>query len=138
MLLRVFSMLWAVFAGVTTLPNGIHVRDFPSADSSNDLFEALVGYRTGRRNGNHESTAVAAVVSEFLKTTPAARTLAIAAYGCGGKIEFISDLERTALRVTAPSWARPMFTAPLADFLSETPEQYPELVDRGPRQPQPK
>jgi len=127
---RIFSLVSALIAGALTFPNGIHVYDFPAAKTGSS-FEVMVGYRTGFRTEGDPSGDLSSIVFEYLKSTPSARGLALAAYGSGGRIEFVSDLERTGIRVMAPTWARPTVVALLQQFLSETPQKHPELVDRA-------
>ena len=131
MWVRFFSMLSALVAAASTLPNGIHVYDPPASKSANSEVEVFAGYRSGIRNDGDSSGNLAAVVSEFLKSTPSARSIALTAYGSGGSVETISDLERTGIRVRVPAWAGPAVMSTLPQFLSETPQKHPELVDRA-------
>src|SRR4051812_37352041 len=129
--MRIFSLVSVLLAGASTLLNGIHIYDVPQTKSGSGSFEVVAGYRTGLRNEADPSGELAAVVCEFLKSTSSARSLALTAYGSAGKIQFVSDLERTGMTVTAPAWVRPAVVALLIQFLSEAPQKNPDLVDRA-------
>ncbi|HLQ77816.1 MAG TPA: hypothetical protein VK210_10700, partial [Terriglobia bacterium] len=120
-----------LLAGGSTLPNGIRVYEIPLEGRDNHSFEVIAGYRTGVRNEMKGTGGLAAVVSTFLRSTPSARAMAVAAYGAGGEIEFFSDLDRTGVRLKMPDWARPMVEESISEFLSETPQKNPALVDRA-------
>ncbi len=126
-----YLTLSILLAGDATLANGIRVVDLPGSNRKPGTFEAVVGYRAGFSREIPGAAGLAKAVAEFLKRTPSARAMAVAAYGAGGTVEYFSDLDRTGIRVTMPDWARSMVEDALADFLSETPQLHPELVDRG-------
>ena len=77
-----------LLAGGSTLPNGIRVYKIPPDGRDSHSFEVIAGYRTGVRNEMKGTGGLAAVVSTFLRSTPSARAMAVAAYGAGGEIEF--------------------------------------------------
>jgi len=129
--MSLYLLLSILLAGNTTLPNGIRVYDLPRPANTGDSFEAIVGYRIGARIESDGTDTLAAAVAAFLKSSPPARAMAVAAYGAGGEVEYFSDLERTGIRLKMPNWARPMVVDSIAEFLSETPQKNPELVDRA-------
>jgi hypothetical protein len=126
-----YFLLSILLAGNTTLPSGIRVYDLQRPAKTGDFFEAIVGYRTGVNSETNGTDSLAAVVAMFLKSSPSARAMAVAAYGAGGEVEYFSDLERTGIRLKMPNWARPMVEDSIAEFLSESPRKNPELVDRA-------
>jgi hypothetical protein len=90
---------------VSTLPNGIRLSELPAGG---DSVEILAGYSTGGLSG--------------LVSTSGARALLTEAYAAGGSIELVSELDRTALRITAPKWALPMLLERLPALFKEVPE----------------
>jgi hypothetical protein len=72
----------------STLPNGIRVGDLPERQ---DSVEIVAGYASGGLTG-FESTAAA---DAFLRTV----------YAAGGSIQFLNELDRTAMRIVIPAWA---------------------------------
>ena len=81
------------------------------------------------------------IIANFLFSTRSARTLAIAAYAAGGKVELISERDRTAIRVTGPQWARAGIDCSIVQFLNETPQTDPvalrHAIAEADRVPQP-
>jgi hypothetical protein len=122
-------ILFSIIAATDlTLDNGIRIS--PQAGNGQS-FTMLLGYRSGIRNETHSFTGMTAVVSRYLQSTTAARSLALAAYGAGGSVDFIDELDRTAIRVSVPTWAAPMVLNPVAAFLADTPERSRDLVERA-------
>jgi hypothetical protein len=104
----VFAPISAIFAllfFVSTLPNGIRLGELPA---DGDGVEIVAGYTLGD---------LAAFTS-----TAAARSLLFDVYAAGGHIDFINELDRTAVRIKAPVWAFPL----LADRLPALFEQIPQ------------
>ncbi len=128
-------VLSVVLSADSTLPNGIRISDIPS--SGNTRFEMVVGYQSGVRNENEGMSGLASIVSRFLASSDAARALSLAAYGAGGEMQFINELDRTAIRVNVPDWAKPMVLAHVAALLGETPENSSDLLDRARRADRP-
>ena len=62
-----------------------------------------------------------------LTSTAAGKSLLLDAYAVGGKIQFISEFDRTALRLTVPQWGAALVTGDLPAFF----KQIPEARDRG-------
>jgi len=115
----------------STLPNGIRVYELSDNGNPGNSFELIAGYRTGGIKEINGSSGLTEVVAAFLKSTASVRAIEIAAYGAGGNVEFFSDLDRISIRLKMPNWARPMVENSIAEFLSETPQKNPELVDRA-------
>jgi hypothetical protein len=115
----------------STLPNGIRVYDFTSDVHSTESFVLTAGYRTDGLREIAGARGLTEVVAAFLKSTPSVRAIEIAAYGAGGSVEYFSDLDRTGIRLKMPNWARSMVEPSIAEFLSETPQNNPDLVDRA-------
>ena len=131
MLARLCLILIIFLSADSTLPNGIRVYEFtPGIDSTNS-FEVTAGYRTGGLREIAGAGGLTQVVAAFLKSTPSVRAIEIAAYGAGGTVEYFSDTDRTGIRLKVPTWARSMVERSVAEFLSETPQKNPELVDRA-------
>jgi hypothetical protein len=120
-----------LLSGDSTLPNGIRIYEFSDAGSGTNSFDLIAGYRTGVHSEIMNAGGLSDVVAAFLKSTESLRAIEVAAYGSGGTIEFFSDLNRTGIRLKMPNWARPMVADSIAEFLSETPQKHPELVDRA-------
>ena len=130
MVARLYLLLSILFAGDTTLPNGIHIHEFPASVDGSTI-ELFVGYRTSGLKEIAGSRAMMEVVDAFLKSTSAVRAMEVTAYGAGGKVEYLSDLDRTGLRLKMPVWASPMVESAIVDFLSETPQKNPALMERA-------
>jgi len=104
----VFAPISAIFAFLffaSTLPNGIRVGELPA---SGDSIEIVAGYTSGGLTN--------------LASTAAAKALLLDAYAAGGNIQFISELDRTALRLTVPQWAAPAVFEDLPAFFREIPQ----------------
>lgn len=99
------SAILGLFVFASTLPNGIRVDSLPA---SPDSVEIVAGYASGGLAG--------------FASTAAARALLLDAYAAGGDIQFINEMDRTALRITAPSWAAPLLFPHLAPLFKEPPE----------------
>jgi len=84
---RLYLILSILLAGDTTLSNGIRVYDISKDSNSGGAFEAIVGYRTGVHNPSSGPGTLSDVVASFLKVSPSARAMAVAAYGAGGEID---------------------------------------------------
>ena len=131
MLARLCLILIIFLSADSTLPNGVRVYNFTGEINSTNSFELTAGYRT---SGLHEiagARELAEVVAAFLKSTASVRAIEIAAYGAGGTVEYFSDLDQTGIRLKIPNWARPMVERSITEFLTETPQKNPELVDRA-------
>src|SRR5436190_11960796 len=104
-----------------TLENGIRVSPQASDGTSNGRsFVLMIGYQAGVRNEGHSFSGLASIISHYLQSTAAARSLALTAYGTGGKVEFLAELDRTAIRVSVPQWAAPAILSQAAAFFSDT------------------
>ncbi|HLH32204.1 MAG TPA: hypothetical protein VKY31_13455, partial [Terriglobia bacterium] len=88
----------------STLPNGIRVGELPP---NTDSIEIITGYASGG-------------LANFAATA-SAKALLLRAYAAGGDIQFINELDRTALRITAPAWAAPMLFEQLPAFFKDIP-----------------
>jgi hypothetical protein len=115
-------------AAVTTIANGIRISELPP---DGDRFEVILGYQAGVRNETTGLSGLASIVSHYLASSPAARSISLAAYGAGGEVEFLDDLDRTALRVSVPAWAKPMILAQMAPYFAEAPGQDADLLARA-------
>ena len=91
----IFSLLF--FA--STMPNGIRLVELPAGP---DSIEIVAGYTSGGLTG--------------FVSTEGARSLLRDAYAAGATIDFINEVDRTALRITAPKWALPMLMDRLPDL----------------------
>jgi hypothetical protein len=92
----VFAPISAIFSLLffaSTLPNGIRLVELPAGP---DSIEIVAGYTSGGLTG--------------FVSTQGAKSLLREAYAAGATIDLINELDRTALRVTAPKWALPMLT----------------------------
>jgi hypothetical protein len=126
------SLILIIFLSAdSTLPNGMRVYEFNSDIDSTNSFQLTAGYRTDGLREVAGARGLAEVVAAFLKSTPSVRAIEIAAYGAGGTVEYFSDLDRTGIRLKMPKWAKPMVDRSISEFLSETPQKNPELVDRA-------
>ena len=108
-----FAPISAIFSLLffpATLPNGIRLVELPAEDNS---IQIVAGYTAG---GLKE-----------LASTAAAKEILFKAYAVGGTVEFITELDRTALRIRAPKWSLPM----LADQLPELFKDLPKKRDEG-------
>jgi hypothetical protein len=130
-LARLSLVLIIFLSADSTLPNGMRVYDLTSVAGSTKSFEVTAGYRTGGLQGIAGARGLSEVVAAFLKSTPSVRAIEIAAYSAGGTVEYFSDLDRTGIRLKMPIWARSMVESSIAEFLSETPQKNPELMDRA-------
>src|SRR5215475_11923822 len=109
------------------LPNGVRIDEIPSSD---DRFELIVGYQAGIRSETRGLSGLSSIVGHFLASSVPARSIAVAAYGAGGEIEFLNELDRTALRVSVPAWAKSMILDQVAPFLDQSPANNSELIAR--------
>src|ERR1051326_8251375 len=78
-----------------TLENGIRVSPQPGDGQS---FVFMIGYQAGLRNEGHSFSGLASIIAHYLQSTVAGRSLALAAYGTGGSVDFFDELDRTAIR----------------------------------------
>lgn len=104
---------------------------FSNLAPSGERFEIIIGYQAGIRNETGGRSGTASTVSRFLASTPAARSMALSAYASGGSVQFINELDRTAMRVSVPVWARSMVVDQVLPYFADTPAQYPDLVGRA-------
>jgi hypothetical protein len=105
----VFSPLSAILSLLffaSTLPNGIRLVELPSQGES---IQIVAGYTSGGLNG--------------FASTSAARAFLLDSYVAGSHIELIKETDRTAFRITAPSWALPALSARLASLFNEVPAE---------------
>jgi len=116
----VLSFASLLFPAPSTLPNGIRLIDLPAQA---DRFVLVVGYTSGVRNENRGMSGLAAVVSRYLASSDAARSMALSAFASGGTIEYIDELDRTGMRISVPNWAKPMVVDHVAKYLSDPGEQ---------------
>ena len=100
------SAILSLLFFASTLPNGVRLVELPSDVDSTEI---IAGYTSGGLTG--------------FTSTPAAKALLLDAYAAGGKIAFVNDLDRTALRITAPKWALPMLTDRLPALFREVPKE---------------
>lgn len=96
------SAVLALLFFASTLPNGIRLAELPAEGNS---VEIVAGYTAGRLTG--------------LTETAAAKSLLMAATAAGGRIDFIDEVGRTAVRITIPSWALPMLAERLPAFFQQ-------------------
>ena len=68
-----------------------------------------------------------------LTSTAAGKALLLDAYAVGGKIQFISEFDRTALRLTVPQWGAALVTGDLPAFFKQIPEAGDSVRDQTPR-----
>jgi hypothetical protein len=129
-LARLCLVLIIFLSADSTLPNGMRVYDFSGANSAKS-FEVTAGYRTSGLQEIAGARGMTEVVAAYLKSTPSGRAIEISAYSAGGTVEYFSDPDRTGIRLKMPKWARSMVDGSIAEFLSETPQKHPELVDRA-------
>jgi hypothetical protein len=111
------SAIFGFFFFASTLPNGIRVDELPPGT---DSVEIVAGYAAGGLTG--------------LESTAAATALFRDAYAAGGDIQFINEIDRTALRIVAPAWAAPMLFARLPALFKEVPGENGDR-DRRPMSP---
>jgi len=98
------SAILGLFFFASTLPNGIRVDELPANTGS---VEIIAGYASGGLTG--------------LESTAAATAFFRDAYAAGGEIQFIHEIDRTAVRVVAPAWAAPMLFSRLPGLFKEVP-----------------
>ncbi len=128
MFARFCVILSLIIAADYTLPNGIRVSALPP---NGDRFELVLGYEAGVRNESRALSGSAAIVSQYLASTPAARSLSLNAYAAGGEVQFLNELDRTAIRISVPQWAKSMVLEQVAQYLAETPGKHAELIARS-------
>src|SRR5262245_8481806 len=109
------------------LPNGIRIDEIPASD---DRFELVIGYQTGVRSETRGLSGLSFIVGHLLASTVPARSIALVAYGAGGEVEFLNELDRTALRVSVPAWAKSMILEQVAAYLEQSPAANSELIAR--------
>ena len=103
-----FALISAIFSLLffpSTLPNGIRLVELPAGA---DSIEIVAGYTSGGLTGFASSSG--------------ARAFLLDAYASGANIDFINELDRTALRITAPKWALPMLSDRLPLLFKELPQ----------------
>jgi len=101
----VFAPISAIFSLLffaSALPNGIRLVELPVGP---DSIEIVAGYTSGGLTG--------------FVSTEGARSLLRDAYAAGATIDSINEVDRTALRITAPKWALPMLTDRLPDLFRD-------------------
>jgi hypothetical protein len=123
----------ALFAD-STLPNGIRISDIPA---SGDRFELVVGYLAGVRNETGGLSGLASIVSHMLASSAPVRALSLAAYGAGGDLQFVDELDRTAIRVSVPAWAKPVVLNELPALFQQSPGANADLIEHALRLPRP-
>jgi hypothetical protein len=99
------SAIFGLFFFASTLPNGIRIDELPAGA---DSVEIVAGYASGGLSG--------------LDSTSAATALFRDAYAAGGDIQFINEIDRTAVRVVAPAWAAPMLFGRLPALFKDVPD----------------
>ena len=87
------SAISALLFFASTLSNGIRIG---ALSGTGDSVEIVAGYTSGGLSD--------------LTSTAAGKSLLLDAYAVGGKIEFISEFDRTALRLTVPQWSAALVT----------------------------
>jgi hypothetical protein len=97
------SAILGLLLFASTLPNGIRLVELPSTA---DSVEIVAGYTAGG-------------LTDF-DSAPATKSLLLDAYAAGGKIDFIEERDRTAVRIIAPSWALPMLSDRLPALFKES------------------
>jgi hypothetical protein len=100
------SAIFTLLLFAATLPNGIRLVELPG---EGDSVEIIAGYTSGGLPA--------------FGSTPAARFLLTDAYAVGGNIDFVNELDRTAVRVRVPKWALGMITDHLPALFSEVPTE---------------
>src|ERR1700681_4074288 len=90
----------------STLPNGIRLVELPP---EGDSVQIVAGYTAGGLSG--------------LASTAGAKALLLDAYAAGASIDFVNDLDRTALRLSIPQWALPKILALLPALFREVPPE---------------
>ena len=112
------SAIFGLLLSSVTLPNGIRLIELrPTKDS----VEIIAGYDEPGLTD--------------LASTSAARTLIFDAFATGGNIQLINDHDRSALRLTVPQWALPMFTDLQLSAFFKDPPKASEKVERPDRSP---
>jgi len=105
----VFTPISAIFGLLffaSTLPNGIRLVELPS---QGDSIEIIVGYTSAKG-------------LTALTSTPAARSLLYDAYAVGAHIDLVDELDRVALRITAPKWSLPVISSRLPALFQDIPK----------------
>jgi hypothetical protein len=115
-------------ANDSTLPNGIRISELPA---DRDSVELIVGYQAGVRSETSGSSGLAAIISQYLASSPPVRSIVLSAYGAGGELKVLNELDRTAFEVQVPPWALPMILDQLPDFFQQIPSSNPALVARA-------
>src|SRR5688572_28428345 len=110
-----------LLAAEITLPSGIRLFELPAQTNT---FEITAGYQTSDHVLNP-------TMLEFLLSTASARTMAVLAYGAGGRVESVSESGRSGIRVTGPLWLKPLIEVQLKEFFMETPGENPQLIARA-------
>ena len=98
------SAIFGLLFFASTLPNGIRVGDLPDRQ---DSVEILAGYASGGLT-DFESTSAA---DAFVRTV----------YAAGGSIQFLNELDRTAMRIVIPAWAAPPVFDEIPSLFKEIP-----------------
>jgi len=104
----VFALISAIFTLLffpSTLPNGIRLVELPPGA---DSVEIVAGYTSGGLSG--------------FASTAAAKALMLDAYSAGATIDFLNEIDRTAVRIRAAKWAAPMLTDRLPSLFKEVPK----------------
>ena len=101
------SVILSAFFLASALPNGIELVEVPPQGES---VEIVAGYASGGLTG--------------FNSIPAVRSLALAAYSAGGKLEFFEEFERTGLRIAVPAWAATMIADQIAPIFEEVPDDH--------------
>ncbi len=104
---------------------------FSDLPPSGGRFEMAIGYQAGIRNETRGLSGLASVISRYLASTSASRSLSLAAYAAGGEVEFFDELDRTGMRISVPLWAKPMLLDQVAAYFGVTPGQQPDLLERA-------
>ena len=104
------SAICSLLFFASTLPNGIRLVELPA---EGDSVQIVAGYTAGGLKD--------------LATTSAAKEILFKAYAAGGTLEIVNELDRTALRISAPKWSLPA----LADSLPALFKDVPKKGDEG-------
>jgi len=99
------SAILTLLLSPSTLPNGIRLVELPPGA---DTVEIVAGYTTGGLTG--------------FASTPAAKALMLDAYAAGATIDFLNEIDRTAVRIRTAKWTVPMLTDRLASLFKEVPK----------------
>jgi hypothetical protein len=90
----------------SALPNGIRIDSLPAGS---DAVEIVAGYASGG-------------LADF-SSTGAAKALLVDAYAVGGDIQFLNEIDRTAVRIVAPSWSAPVLFEHLPGLFKDVPSE---------------